>query len=106
MLVERTKGELPARCGGEAGNFLAINLARDIATGKRSVENARSFYEQAVAEAAAGQTPKQMQGLMFAAAGKAGEPDRTESDRAEQLAKRKAAAAQAEQSSKRNARPE
>lgn len=105
VIVERTKGELSARCGGEAANFLAINLARDIAAGKRSVEDARSFYEQAMASAAAGQKPEQMQRLMFAEAeGATEDRDRpaSESDKAKAVAKRKAAAA-SQQSSKRPA---
>lgn len=77
VIVERTKGELSARCGGEAANFLAINLARDIATGKRTAENARTFYEQAMAEASAGEKPEAMKRLMFAEAEKAtADPDK------------------------------
>lgn len=44
LLLERTKGEIGARCDKEDANFLAINLAHDIATGKRSVDDARKFY--------------------------------------------------------------
>jgi hypothetical protein len=33
VIVERTKGELSARCEGEEANFLAINLAHQIVTG-------------------------------------------------------------------------
>lgn len=94
VTVDRAKGELSASCGGEAGNFLAINLARDIAIGKRRVEDARSFYEQAVAQAAVGEDPEQMQGLMF------GKPERTK-----EVAKRKAATPEAEQSVKRTVSP-
>jgi hypothetical protein len=98
VIVERTKGELSARCGGEATNFLAINLARDIATGKRSVEDARAFYEQAVAKAATGETPKEMEQLMFAqAASETGDRDVADKE----AARRKAKAA-AERSSKKN----
>jgi hypothetical protein len=86
VIIERTKGELSARCGGEAANFLAINLARDIATGKRTVEDARSFYEQAMAAASTGQKPPEMEQLMFAQApGKTGDRDRAD----KQAARRK-----------------
>lgn len=44
IILERTKGEIAARCDKEEANFLAINLAHDVATGKRSVEDARKFY--------------------------------------------------------------
>jgi len=65
VMVERTKGELSARCGGERANFLAINLARDIATGKRSVEEARAFYEEAMAGSANAEKAEYMAQLMF-----------------------------------------
>ena len=44
LILERTKGEISARCDKEDANFLAINLAHDIVTGKRSVDDARKFY--------------------------------------------------------------
>lgn len=47
---ERTKGELSARCDKEEMNFIALNLAHDIITGKRTVKEARTEYtEQAIA---------------------------------------------------------
>lgn len=101
VIVDRTKGELSARCGREAANFLAVNLARDIATGKRSVENARAFYEQAMAEAAAGNKPEEMRRLMFAQAqGATQDRDRPAQAPAKEVAKRKATPA-TEQSVKR-----
>ncbi len=50
VVPERTKGEISARCDMEEMNFLALNLAHDIVTGVRSVEDARREYaEQATA---------------------------------------------------------
>ena len=49
VIVERTKGELAARCDKEEANFLAINLAHDIVTGKRTVDDARKFYSDSIA---------------------------------------------------------
>ncbi len=50
VVPERTKGELSARCDMEEMNFLALNLAHDIVTGARTVEDARREYaEQAMA---------------------------------------------------------
>ena len=46
--VNRTKGELSARCDAETHNLLALNLAHDIITGKRSVAGARAFYGRVV----------------------------------------------------------
>ena len=44
VVLERTKGMIAARCDKEEPNFLAINLAHEIITGKRSVdERARSM---------------------------------------------------------------
>jgi hypothetical protein len=44
VVVERTAGEISARCHDEQANLLALNLAHDIVTGRRSVEEARAYY--------------------------------------------------------------
>lgn len=44
VVLERTSGEMSARCDKEGANFLAINLANEIAMGKRSVSDARKMY--------------------------------------------------------------
>ena len=44
LMIERTKGEMSARCGGTAMNFVAINLAHDIINGCRTVGEARAEY--------------------------------------------------------------
>ena len=44
VIVERTKGEISARCDKEAMNFLALNLAHEIVTGQRGVGSARVEY--------------------------------------------------------------
>lgn len=48
IIVERTKGEMSARCDADTHNFLALNLAHDIVTGKKTVGQARAFYGRAV----------------------------------------------------------
>lgn len=48
VIVERTKGEISARCDKEAMNFLALNLANDIVMGRRTVEQARQEYGRQV----------------------------------------------------------
>lgn len=48
VYVDRTRGELSARCDLEAANFIALNLAHDVVTGKRSVEDARKEYADLV----------------------------------------------------------
>ena len=65
VFVERTVGELSARCDKEEANFLAINLAHDIITGKRTPEEARKFYTEAVIAMDKGEKPPYMQALQF-----------------------------------------
>jgi hypothetical protein len=48
VTVDRTKGELAARCDLEEMNLLALNLAHDIITSRRSVAGARGFYARVV----------------------------------------------------------
>jgi len=45
--AERTSGRLIARCDNEAMNFVAVNLARDIAVGEIGVSEARDVYVEA-----------------------------------------------------------
>jgi hypothetical protein len=50
VIVDRTAGEVAARCDMEAMNFLSLNLLNDIVTDKLSIEQARNVYaEQAAA---------------------------------------------------------
>lgn len=65
VIVERTKGELAARCDKEEANFLAINLAHDIATGKRTVADARKFYADSIAMMMKGKPGEYLQGFRF-----------------------------------------
>jgi hypothetical protein len=48
VILERTKGEMSARCDKEGANFLALNLANDVATGKKDSQQARTYYTQAI----------------------------------------------------------
>lgn len=50
VVVERTAGEVSARCHDEEANLLAINLMNDIVTGAKSVEEARTHYAQEFAD--------------------------------------------------------
>jgi hypothetical protein len=77
VIVERTKGEISARCDREEMNFLALNLAHDVVTGRRTVEEARRFYAETAMAFMAGQRPPYTQRLQFAAsAGGTGDRDR------------------------------
>jgi hypothetical protein len=46
VVVERTAGEVSARCHDLQANNLALNLMHDIVTGTRSVDDARRYYAQ------------------------------------------------------------
>ena len=46
VIVERTKGEVSARCDMEAANILALNLMHDIVIGKCDAAKAREIYSE------------------------------------------------------------
>jgi hypothetical protein len=65
VMVERTKGEMSARCGGTSMNFVAINLAVDIITGKRTVQEARTEYGKLYDAYKKGQKPPYTTAFQF-----------------------------------------
>jgi len=50
VVVERTVGEVSARCHDEQANFLALNLMHDIVTGAKSTQEARNYYAKEFAD--------------------------------------------------------
>jgi hypothetical protein len=46
ILVDRTRGEVSARCDSEAANVLGMNMVHEIVTGKRTVDDARETSAQ------------------------------------------------------------
>ena len=46
IVVDRTRGEVSARCDSEAANVLGMNMVHEIVTGKRTWEEARETSEQ------------------------------------------------------------
>lgn len=48
--VHRTDGVISAKCDFEGANFLALNLANDVITGKKTVQAARDFYTNTIKE--------------------------------------------------------
>jgi hypothetical protein len=46
IIVDRTRGEVAARCDSEAANVLGMNMVHEIVTGKRTVDEARQTSEQ------------------------------------------------------------
>jgi hypothetical protein len=74
----RTRGELSAQCDVEAMNFLALNLAHDVATGARTVEDARAFYAKTAMEFKQGnRSSPYVTGLRFQPDRGAADPDKT-----------------------------
>jgi hypothetical protein len=78
VVLERTKGELAARCDKEEANFLAINLAHEVAEGQRSVADARRFYADSMMQLMkSGKPTEYLQGFRFTVAkGDQGDRDR------------------------------
>lgn len=76
VVADRTKGELSARCGGTSMNFVAINLAHDIVTGRRDVAGAREEYARLYAAHQKGEQPPYTTAFQFTpTSGDAGDPD-------------------------------
>jgi hypothetical protein len=75
--VHRTRGEVSAQCDVEAMNFLALNLAHDVASGRRSVADARAFYARTAMEFKQGnRSSAYVTGLMFTPPVNAADPDK------------------------------
>ena len=65
VIVERTKGEVSARCDMEAANFLAINLMHEIVTGKLTAEEARKIYTETAAAYVVSRSAPLAEGFQF-----------------------------------------
>jgi hypothetical protein len=65
VIAERTKGELSARCGGTSMNFVAINLAHDIITRRRTVQEAREEYGRLYQAYKGGEKPPATEKFLF-----------------------------------------
>jgi hypothetical protein len=48
ILVDRTRGELSVHCNSEEMNIITLNIAHDIVTGERTVEEAMAYHAQVV----------------------------------------------------------
>jgi hypothetical protein len=76
MLIDRTAGEIGARCDHEPYNTLTLNLAVEIIEGKRSVEDARHLYAETAAAYAMGRDAPYAEGLLFSPpTGRTADPD-------------------------------
>lgn len=63
--VDEAAKELISRADTESMNFLALNLADDIAKGQRSVQGARVFYQKVKMLERAGKSSPYLDGLIF-----------------------------------------
>lgn len=65
VVVERTAGEVSARCHDEKANNLALNLMHDIVKGERTVEEARRYYAKEFLDYRRGKPTPYMEKLHF-----------------------------------------
>jgi hypothetical protein len=77
VIVERTAGEVSARCHDEEANRLALNLMHDIVTGAKTVDQARDYYAKEFADFRRKQPTPYMDKLHFIPpTGGTADPDR------------------------------
>jgi sporulation protein YlmC with PRC-barrel domain len=77
LIAYRTGGILSARCHMEAMNILALNLAHEVITKKRTPDEARQFLARTAQEFMQGQSSEYTDGLMFqTSSGNSADPDR------------------------------
>jgi hypothetical protein len=78
VIVERTKGEVSARCDMESANFLAINLMHKIVTGELNAEEARKVYTETAAAYVVSRSAPLAEGFQFELPqGRTNDPDET-----------------------------
>jgi hypothetical protein len=65
VIVERTTGEVSARCHDEQANLLALNLMHDLVTGTKDVLEARSYYAKEFLDARRNKPTPYMDKLHF-----------------------------------------
>jgi hypothetical protein len=75
IVVERTAGEVSARCHDEQANFLALNLMNDIVTGAKDVAQARDYYAKEFLDARRKEPTPYMEKLHFGPADRSTDPD-------------------------------
>jgi hypothetical protein len=76
VMVERTTGEVSARCHDEEANKLALNLMHDIVMGRKSADEARDYYAKEFLDARRKRPTPYMEKLRFEpASSSAADPD-------------------------------
>ncbi len=75
VVVERTAGEVSARCHDEEANNLALNLMHDVVTGRKTVEEARGYYAKEFVDYRRGRPTPYMEKLHFSPGGETADAD-------------------------------
>lgn len=75
VIVERTAGEVSARCHDEEANNLALNLMHDIVTGSKNVQEARDYYAKEFLDYRRKKPTPYMDELRFSAGTNTADPD-------------------------------
>lgn len=75
VIVERTAGEVSARCHDEEANNLALNLMHDIVTGAKTVDQARNYYAKEFLDYRRGKPTPYMEKLHFSPGDSTADPD-------------------------------
>ena len=75
VIVERTAGEVSARCHDEQANFLALNLMHDIVSGAKTVQQARDYYAKEFADYRRKKPTPYMERLHFVPGRDTADPD-------------------------------
>lgn len=65
VVVERTVGEVSARCHDEEANLLALNLMHDIIAGTKTLDEARAYYAKEFLDHRRKLPTPYMEGLRF-----------------------------------------
>ncbi len=63
--IDLAREELSATSNQESLNYLALNMAHEVASGKRSAKDARHFYERTAKLAASGKSSPYLEKLLF-----------------------------------------
>lgn len=75
VVVDRTIGEVFARCHDEQANLLALNLAHELVAERRTVDDAREHYAREFLDVRRGRSTPYMDGLAFGPSRSRGDPD-------------------------------
>lgn len=76
VVIERTAGEVSARCHDEQANLLALNLMHDIVCGEKDPEQARQYYAREFLDVRRRRPTPYLQRLSFQPGGHTADRDR------------------------------